>query len=330
MTHDPDKFPQTKTFQLADINGSLTVIDMTVNLISGIPPLLLWDFTNIYWIIGFVSGWNLFAMMVSLFCIKKLGEITPDLNKSAVESEGNKKSSTEKNPEDLNKVMIKNDKPTVLKSLNLFYNSHLFTSSISLSSLYFTILGDSGPTRVYYLVNCLSRTVIAILIGLSAICGIIGGRYYKYLAKKYPENIFKVAGFASLTHFPVYFLCVFAILPGTSGSIFDPSGKLEFLEKIEISNSNNSSHFYQDVTVENFCYDQKTGIRKFYYTFSIIIFASGIVLGRIGLWSFDIAIMQLFQENIAESNRIAIGSIQGGLKSNFWPKIEFFDRKPNF
>lgn len=46
---------------------------------------------------------------------------------------------------------------------------------------------------------------------------------------------------------------------------------------------------------------------------SIILFMIGTVTARVGLWSFDMAIMQLFQEQIKESQRNIISSVHSSL-----------------
>ena len=291
---------KTKTIVLAEINSWLTIIDMTVNLFSAIPPLLLWDFTNVYWLIGFVVVWNVLSCSLEIFCMVKLKGMTAALGMSP--SSPNPEEVPEQNSESSskttkNKISTKFTFKKISKPIKLFYNDHLFIAGLSLSMVYFTILGDNGVTRYYYLANCFRKSIIAVIIALCAVFGIIGGRLIQFLITTYSDNLFKPAKIASMVHWPAYFLCVAGIIPAVPGSLFEPTKSLNGT----------------DLTIEELCFDQETGERTKHYTISIILFALGVILGRIGLWSFDIAVTQLFQEKVPENRRNIIGSIQMSL-----------------
>ena len=257
---------------LTKLNSSTTLIDQIANCVSAIPTLILWDATDIKTICYFVVGYNVVGCFVELFIIKKLANITPKLTKSAGESDDLIKKTEDEN---------NNEKVSGFK---IYYRHDLFVLGIVNSLLYFTVLGDNSVTRVYYLSNCVSRTVISLAISLSAISGILGMKFYKFLMKKYADSL-KVTKIVSFFHWPVLWLCVISFY--SPNSIFRP-GK----------------NFADDeMNLEEFCEDKK-------FTSSVILFMAGIILARFGLWAFDIASGQVFQERVVETERTVIASWQ--------------------
>jgi len=92
--------------------------------------------------------------------------------------------------------------------------------------LYFTIIGDNGITRFYYLANCLSKTFIAVLIIISAIMGIVGAQIYQKLLIKRTKNVLKSTKIASFMHWPTLIVAVLGIMPFIPGSLFEPTRSL--------------------------------------------------------------------------------------------------------
>ena len=273
--------------KLTKLNSVTTLIDQVANCISAIPTLILWDLTNIRVICGFVVFYNVIGCFVEILIMNKLAKITPKLNTTAEQ----KTETPDVNAE--NETLIGTtecDKNSAKVSGFSIYSRHeLFVLGIVNSLLYFTVIGDNSVTRVYYLSNCLSKTVIAFAITGSAVSGILGMRFYNFLMKKY-KNSMKVTKIVSFAHWPVLWLCVLSFfLPD---SIYKPFKNFTDLEG--------------DKNV--FCEGRN-------FTWSIVLFVIGIVLARFGLWAFDISSRQVFQEQVIESERTVIASWQTSLNT---------------
>jgi iron-regulated transporter 1 len=47
------------------------------------------------------------------------------------------------------------------------------------------------------------------------------------------------------------------------------------------------------------------------------VLMAGVAASRLGLWMFDLAVMQLMQDNVRDSDRCVVGGVQNSLQSIF-------------
>lgn len=272
--------------KLRKLNSVTTLIDQVANCISAIPTLILWDFTNIRVICFFVVGYNVIGCFAEILIMNKLAEITVTLNTTAEQIDApvaNAENETFIGTAECDKNDAK------VSGFSIYSRHELFVLGLVNSLLYFTVIGDNSITRVYYMSNCLSKTVIALAITGSAVSGILGMRFYNFLMKKY-ANSMKVTKIVSYAHWPVLWICVLSFfLPDT---IFQP-----FKNFMDTEDDKNL-----------FCEGRN-------FTWSIVLFVIGIVLARFGLWAFDISSRQVFQEKVIESERTVVASWQTSLNT---------------
>ena len=143
---------------LTQLNSSLTFIDMFVTVLSGIPPLVIWDLAGVYFIVYFVAGYNVVCCFVEIFLMYYLASLTPELKKKVANDDENEvdsssidSSSTVSGRVDSDSTSEKNpEKDTsYLKNFRIFFNNEFWVMGVSLSMLYFSVIGPSGVTRVY-------------------------------------------------------------------------------------------------------------------------------------------------------------------------------------
>lgn len=289
---------------LTQLNSSLTFIDMFVTVLAGIPPLVIWDFAGVYFIVYFVAGYNVVCCFVEIFLMYYLASLTPELKKKVanddeieVDSSSIDSSSTVSGRVDSDSTSEKNpEKDTsYLKNFRIFFNNEFWVMGVSLSMLYFSVIGPSGVTRVYMLDNCITISLISIPVVGSSIFGILGMITYNRLMKHYKSTT--VVKIISFFHWPFIVIAGIGILPFIPDTLFKPFESYNYPE-------------FDGQTREEFCLDKN-------YTISIIIFTIGAVICRAGLWGFDLSITQVFQENIVENERAVFGAIQASLNDFF-------------
>jgi len=67
---------------LAEINSKVVTIDMTMSLVSSLPPLVLWDYVGIKIVLFSVAAWNVFSCVFEISCMYKISLLCEDLLKA--------------------------------------------------------------------------------------------------------------------------------------------------------------------------------------------------------------------------------------------------------
>ncbi|XP_039378893.1 solute carrier family 40 member 1-like [Mauremys reevesii] len=210
-----------------------------------------------------------------------------------------------------------------------YYRQSVFLAGLGLAFLYTTVLGFDCITTGYAYTQGISGSLLSILMALSAFSGLMGTILFTKLRKHYGLAVTGVI--SSLLHVSCLMLCVFSVF--APGSPFD----LGIFSLLTSKNSSlnhetlqkNQLHIYpfqrninQPIlpdrssihwTNNTVLLDSVHGSDHPESYISIILLFSGVILARIGLWSFDLTVTQLLQENIPESERGIVNGVQSSM-----------------
>ncbi|XP_045714393.1 solute carrier family 40 member 1 [Phyllostomus hastatus] len=336
--------------KLADMNATIRRIDQLTNILAPMAVGQIMTFGSAVIGCGFISGWNLVSMCVEYFLLWKVYQKTPALAVKAtlkVEEAELKQLNLHKEtePKSMEATHLMGDKDPNVRELEheqepscasqmaepfrtfrdgwvSYYNQPVFLAGMGLAFLYMTVLGFDCITTGYAYTQGLSGSILSILMGASAITGIMGTVAFTWLRRKCGlVRTGLISGFAQLS---CLILCVISVfMPGSpldlSVSPFKdiqsrfiqveplptntPTESPEFISTTETHMSNGSVS--ADVAPE-MSFNSESII-------SVSLLFAGVIAARIGLWSFDLTVTQLLQENVIESERGIINGVQNSM-----------------
>ncbi|XP_036109794.1 solute carrier family 40 member 1 [Molossus molossus] len=335
--------------KLADMNATVRRIDQLTNILAPMAVGQIMTFGSAVIGCGFISGWNLVSMCVEYFLLWKVYQKTPALAVKAtlkVEEAELKQLNIHKEtePKSQEAAHLMGDKDPNIRELEQeqepscasqmaepfrtfrdgwisYYNQPVFLAGMGLAFLYMTVLGFDCITTGYAYTQGLSGSILSILMGASAITGIMGTVAFTWLRRKCGlVRTGLISGFAQLS---CLILCVISVfMPGSpldlSVSPFKdirsrfvqteplstiPTEIPEFIFTTETHMSNGSVS--TDVAPEMNLNSESI--------ISVSLLFAGVIAARIGLWSFDLTVTQLLQENVIESERGIINGVQNSM-----------------
>ncbi|XP_072269559.1 ferroportin-like [Pyxicephalus adspersus] len=210
-----------------------------------------------------------------------------------------------------------------------YYRQSVFLAGLGLAFLYTTVLGFDCITTGYAYTQGISGSLLSILMAVSAISGLLGTFLFTKLRRHYGLVVTGII--SSCLHVGCLMLCVFSVfapgspfdlgifsvLTGMNSSlnaeklhqnqlhIYPSQGKINqpILPDRSSIHWTNNTVLFESVRVS----DQPDSY------ISIILLFSGVILARVGLWSFDLTVTQLLQENIPESERGVVNGVQSSM-----------------
>ncbi|XP_063804747.1 solute carrier family 40 member 1 isoform X1 [Pseudophryne corroboree] len=331
---------------LADMNATVRRIDQLTNILAPMAVGQIMTFGSAVIGCGFIAGWNLVSMFVEYLLLWKVYQKTPALAMKLGEKEDNqelknlniKVIDAEKPTEDLH-LMGENAVGTVELPKDpscsekiaepfrtfrdgwvAYYNQSVFWAGMGLAFLYMTVLGFDCITTGYAYAQGLSGSVLSILMGASAISGIMGTVAFTWLRRRC--GLIRTGFISGLAQLISLVLCVVSVfMPGspldltvspfqdigthliqgdTPPTISPVGGLQEFFTTNAQNLLSNSSSIINDHDVSP-------------PLISISLLFAGVIAARVGLWSFDLTVTQLIQENVIESERGIINGVQNSM-----------------
>uniref|UniRef100_A0A8C4YI76 Solute carrier family 40 member n=1 Tax=Gopherus evgoodei TaxID=1825980 RepID=A0A8C4YI76_9SAUR len=321
--------------QLAGMNAAIRRMDQVINIFAplSVGQVMTWA-SNVIGC-GFILGWNLISLLVEFIFLSRVYQLVPSL---AVKSQQNAPTEQKSSPEMQRKSVTK--LPLCFRKMHrmlctcrdgwkAYYRQSVFLAGLGLAFLYTTVLGFDCITTGYAYTQGISGSLLSILMALSAFSGLMGTILFTKLRKHYGLAVTGVV--SSLLHVSCLMLCVFSVF--APGSPFD----LGIFSLLTSKNSSlnqetlqkNQLHIYpfqrninQPIlpdrssihwTNNTVLLDSMHGSDHPESYISIILLFSGVILARIGLWSFDLTVTQLLQENIPESERGIVNGVQSSM-----------------
>ena len=180
-------------------------------------------------------------------------------------------------------------------------------AGLGLAFLYMTVLGFDNITYGYCLAQCVTEWLLGVLVGVSAIVGVIGSLSFPWLRKRI--GLPKTGIFGMVSLLATLSLCVVSIW--LDGSPFDPH-----YNPFNSPNKNETQDYPEFTTIfeNNYSDIAEIGIRNKNGTLmlldnddlqechnssllSVSVFLAGLILARFGLWVSDLTITQIIQES---------------------------------
>ena len=170
-------------------------------------------------------------------------------------------------------------------------------AGLGLSFLYMTVLGFDNITYGFCLAQCVTEWVLGLLVGVSAIFGVIGSLSFPYLRKRIGLARTGMVGMIALC--VTLSLCVISIW--LDGSPFDPSyynskGSKNETQYHTTERSDNYKGLASERTsVTNLSTEIQDCLNPYFLSVSFLL--AGMILARYGLWISDLTITQIIQES---------------------------------
>uniref|UniRef100_A0A3Q3VLN4 Solute carrier family 40 member n=1 Tax=Mola mola TaxID=94237 RepID=A0A3Q3VLN4_MOLML len=326
---------------LAGMNATMRRIDQVTNILAPLAVGQVMTLASNVVGCGFILGWNLVSLIVEFFFLSRVYRIVPALSvKPPVEEE--ERVYQQRIERRMSQGNVTQPQPltegacnTSLKEItNLplcfrrfrwlvstckegwkaYYRQPVFLAGMGLAFLYTTVLGFDCITTGYAYTQGISGSLLSLLMGVSAITGLMGTVMFTRLRKTY--GLVNTGIISSCIHLGCLLLCVCSVF--APGSPMDLSLLMPYITSNSSSEGGSNQPLLPDrssihwtnntVLFENV----PSGTVPESYI-SIILLFLGVITARIGLWSFDLTVTQLLQENICESERGVVNGVQSSM-----------------
>lgn len=330
---------------LADMNATVRIIDQLTNILAPMLVGQIMAFGSHFVGCGFISGWNLCSMCLEYALLWKVYQKTPALATKSGQKEPQqelKQLGPQKDVEDgqspeessqplMNEATVATKPDSTkqrgccyqatepLRTLKAgwvaYYNQNIFFAGMSLAFLYMTVLGFDCITTGYAYTQGLNGSILSLLMGASAVSGICGTVAFTWVRKKC--GLIRTGFISGVAQLACLMLCVVSVF--APGSPFDLSvSPFQDLythligEKAlpEAEHSLPSVLIGVNATTTAAPAEEMPPLQSY---MSVSLLFAGVIAARVGLWSFDLTVTQLIQENVIESERGVINGVQNSM-----------------
>ncbi|XP_029461857.1 solute carrier family 40 member 1 isoform X2 [Rhinatrema bivittatum] len=341
--------------RLADMNATVRRIDQLTNILAPMAVGQIMTFGSPVIGCGFIAGWNLLSMCVEYLLLWKVYQKTPALAFKAgqkVEEQELKQLNVQK---DMESYLNNQDKPAEIsqlmgeKSLALaeiqkepgccdqvtepfrtlrdgwvaYYNQSVFLAGMGLAFLYMTVLGFDCITTGYAYTQGLSGSVLSLLMGASAVSGILGTVAFTWLRRKC--GLVRTGFISGIAQLASLLLCAISVfMPGspldlTVSPFADISTRFFESEAMPTVSPYEVTEVYLTTGMQSLINGSTPAssdaeiFPESVPLISVSLLFAGVIAARVGLWSFDLTATQLIQENVIESERGVISGVQNSM-----------------
>ncbi|KAA0703062.1 Solute carrier family 40 member 1 [Triplophysa tibetana] len=341
---------------LAGMNATMRRIDQVTNILAPLAVGQVMTLASNVVGCGFILGWNLMSLIVEFIFLSRVYRIVPELSvkppvlehQSCLEKTRERKSSdgrrsecppagvSEENTTSLQSQEQSRVPPcihrlrvllsTCREGWRAYYRQQVFLAGLGLAFLYTTVLGFDCITTGYAYTQGISGSLLSILMGVSAVAGLLGTVLFTKLRKAC--GLVNTGVISSGLHLGCLMLCVCSVFtPGSPmalgvldvRNVSDVGGMaggqqrhgypMRVGSNLPLLPDRSSIHWTNNtVLFEN----APSGTEPESYV-SIILLFLGVITARVGLWSFDLSVTQLLQETICESERGVVNGVQSSM-----------------
>ncbi|XP_041102705.1 solute carrier family 40 member 1 [Polyodon spathula] len=345
---------------LAEMNATMRRIDQVTNILAPLAVGQVMTLASNVVGCGFILGWNLVSLIVEFIFLSRVYKIIPALSMKLKPEECEdqlqcKNGShclagdlqvaevpefTEENCHISLHLKDITHLPLCLRKLKwllitckdgwkAYYRQSVFLAGMGLAFLYTTVLGFDCITTGYAYTQGISGSLLSLLMGVSAVTGLIGTIMFTKLRRVY--GLVTTGIISSCLHLACLMLCVF--------SVFAPGSPLHLNMLSPFPDSNSSAHEGNSGQKELHSFPLQGSVNQpllpdrssIHWTnntvllervpsgnapdsyISIVLLFLGVITARIGLWSFDLTVTQLLQETISESERGVVNGVQSSM-----------------
>ncbi|XP_039177840.1 solute carrier family 40 member 1 [Crotalus tigris] len=333
---------------LADMNATIRRIDQLTNILAPLAVGQIMTFGSPVIGCGFISGWNLISMCIEYMLLFKVYKKTPALAHKAgpkgeeselkqlnVQKDGepkgtegvqliHKKENAVSEPERENtSCLSRMTEPfsTFRDGWVSYYNQSVFLAGLALAFLYMTVLGFDCITTGYAYTQGLSGSTLSLLMGASALTGILGTVAFTWLRNKC--GLVRTGIISGIAQLSSLLLCVISVF--TPGSPLDLSVSPFADISARLFESSPLPTLAPDGDILEMAFTTEMpalvnatssdpGLAPSPVPLiSVSLLFAGVIAARVGLWSFDLTVTQLLQENVIESERGIINGVQNSM-----------------
>ncbi|KAM4600704.1 ferroportin [Polymixia lowei] len=336
---------------LAGMNATMRRIDQVTNILAPLAVGQVMTLASNVVGCGFILGWNLVSLIVEFIFLSRVYRIVPALSikppsEEVDEAQGEADARevlalTEDNCNISLHLKEITNLPLCFRRFRwllstckdgwrAYYRQPVFLAGMGLAFLYTTVLGFDCITTGYAYTQGISGSLLSLLMGVSAITGLMGTVMFTKLRKAY--GLVNTGIISSCLHLGCLLLCVCSVF--APGSPMDLSLLMPYIDTNSSSEAggmanqrqkhtyplrggsnlpllpDRSSIHWTNNTVLFDNVPSGTGPASY---ISIILLFLGVITARIGLWSFDLTVTQLLQENICESERGVVNGVQSSM-----------------
>uniref|UniRef100_A0A8C6KG79 Solute carrier family 40 member n=1 Tax=Nothobranchius furzeri TaxID=105023 RepID=A0A8C6KG79_NOTFU len=326
---------------LAGMNATMRRIDQVTNILAPLAVGQVMTLASNVVGCGFILAWNLVSLIVEFFFLSRVYRIVPALTLTDLKqvvaklnvaqpqplTEGNRSSNVHLKEITNLPLCFRRFRwlvSTCKDGWMAYYRQPVFLAGMGLAFLYTTVLGFDCITTGYAYTQGISGSLLSLLMGVSAITGLMGTVMFTRLRKTY--GLINTGIISSCLHLGCLLLCVCSVF--APGSPMDHSLLVPYFSSTS-SVSQRQKHTYPLTGGSNqpllpdrssihwtnntvlFDNDPSGTTPESYI--SIILLFLGVITARIGLWSFDLTVTQLLQETICESERGVVNGVQSSV-----------------
>uniref|UniRef100_A0A3B3YVJ4 Solute carrier family 40 member n=1 Tax=Poecilia mexicana TaxID=48701 RepID=A0A3B3YVJ4_9TELE len=288
---------------LAGMNATMRRIDQVTNILAPLAVGQVMTLASNVVGCGFILAWNLFSLIVEFFFLSRVYRIVPALSVK---------------PPTVEVLKLYFHKGSALAGCiysgftcmdgwRAYYRQPVFLAGLGLAFLYTTVLGFDCITTGYAYTQGISGSLLSLLMGVSAITGLMGTVMFTRLRKS--VGLVNTGIISSCLHLGCLLLCVCSVFaPGSPIDLsllmpYFSSGSSPLLPDRSSIHWTNNTVLFDNVP---------SGTAPDSYI-SIILLFLGVITARIGLWCFDLTVTQLLQETICESERGVVNGVQSSM-----------------
>ncbi|XP_061579825.1 solute carrier family 40 member 1 [Cololabis saira] len=326
--------------KLADMNATVRIIDQLTNILAPMLVGQIMSFGSHFIGCGFISGWNLCSMCVEYMLLWKVYQKTPALAVKGGQKEPQqelkqlsptKELENGQSPEESSQPLMNETSgatsPDSSKQQGCcfpvaepfrtfkagwvaYYNQNIFFAGMSLAFLYMTVLGFDCITTGYAYTQGLNGSVLSLLMGASAIAGICGTVAFTWVRKKC--GLIRTGFISGVAQFACLILCVVSVFaPGSPLDLSVSPFQDLYSHLTGETPLPEVDHSFTSVNVTTVAPAEELPPLQSYMSVSLLF--AGVIAARVGLWSFDLTVTQLIQENVIESERGVINGVQNSM-----------------
>ncbi|KAL0964010.1 hypothetical protein UPYG_G00316480 [Umbra pygmaea] len=333
--------------KLADMNATVRIIDQMTNILAPMLVGQIMAFGSNFIGCAFIAGWNLCSMCLEYGLLWKVYQKVPALAIKTMKKEEDQELKQLNSPKELENgqgpvegsqlmnetAVVKAESPektaccyqmleplrTIRNGWVAYYNQSIFFAGMGLAFLYMTVLGFDCITTGFAYTQGLNGSVLSLLMGASAVAGICGTVGFTWVRKKC--GLIRTGFISGVVQLSCLTLCVASVF--APGSPFDLSvSPFQDIYKHLIGESIIPELDYTDsvlnVDAQGLLGNASTmqpaeEMPTIQSYLSVSLLFSGVIAARLGLWSFDLTVTQLMQENVIESERGVINGVQNSM-----------------
>merc|ERR1719443_378899 len=286
------------TDKLARMNSILRTIELTTYMLAPAAGGFLFTVIGDIGTGIFIASWNIVSVVLEFLLLVLIYRKYPKLGAMKGNDDDQDNGEVEEDGEGKNAI-----KETI-EGWKTYLTHPVRNAGLGLAFLFMTVLGFDNITYGYCLLQGVPHLALGILVGISALIGVLGSLAYPPIrARVGIERTGLIGMFLLISTSSLAVLSAF--LPGS------PMDLNFFITGSNSTLGNSTDSDDPVIEVSSLTFDEF--VQKYS---SASVFLLGIILARFGLWIVDLTINQILQERVAEDKRGVVNGVQDSLNNS--------------